>query len=324
MLGKCGGTFRIPRDMFTPCLARADVNGDALPEPIMISRERTSLGLPTHVRVAKGRGDSWDAGTCWYSAVSSGSNAVRSTYAMADMNDDEMADLVVVTSNLDVYVIYSSGSAFVPPTSSRRRSLLAAASNNEGQIDPFTLRAARSKSAALLEGVGAAASGRTLLDAAGGASIADGSGPTQLSINQQRLGAESGVLAHATFAHNYHRACTAELALVHWPEVAPECEDNFNPEVLEEDVAPRAPFRRMLRNANTTRATHRSLAERRELQQATAAAGAYWLGTLPDYMAECTLHPNGLPLLQNVPGQQLIFSCRTGGLRVTSGGFRNG
>lgn len=84
----------------------------------MLTKACTSIGIPASIRVALGQGDSWGADRLWYSAPAAAVNSSTSVYMLADMNDDELADVVVLDptgTGVDVYVIYSNGTAFSPP-----------------------------------------------------------------------------------------------------------------------------------------------------------------------------------------------------------------
>lgn len=123
-------------------MLHADVNGDALPDAVMISRTHGDLGLPTQVTVAEGRGDSWGAPRMWYASAAATNISGSCIYALADLNDDELSDLVVI-NGLDVLVAYSSGSAFVPPAvSSSSAPAPLADTDVSGQRSRRSLRAA--------------------------------------------------------------------------------------------------------------------------------------------------------------------------------------
>lgn len=97
----------------------ADVNGDALPDGVLVSLFLDASGLPLTISVALGRGDAWDqSAPVWYQSPATSPHSgpglsATPTYLLADINDDLMKDLVVVQGDL-VYTLLSSGSSFVP------------------------------------------------------------------------------------------------------------------------------------------------------------------------------------------------------------------
>lgn len=78
----------------------ADVNGDALPDAVVVAKGLDAAGLPASVSVAVGRGDGWEqTARTWFSSNQPVSyNATSSaspSYALADLNDDMQDDLIV-------------------------------------------------------------------------------------------------------------------------------------------------------------------------------------------------------------------------------------
>lgn len=242
----------------------------------MVSRAVDALGLPSSVRVALGLGDSWGEATVWYSTSQAATSiddakTAPPSFALADMNDDELADLVIVSGQL-LTVMYSNGSAY-SSTGALQRFSASASPASETTINRHRRQLASNAQA---EGPGQMAvsnqdTNRTLRRH-----------PALLSERQRAV--QGGFLSGQ--AHpDVPDVCKA-AAHASWPHAAPECQTTE--ETAEDD----------------------GIMSRKRSLQATSVPAA--VNTLPDSLLDCWLHPYGLPLLQNAPGQQLLFVCASG------------
>lgn len=307
----------------------------------MISRKRTNIGLPSSVTVSRGQGEGWETPSSWYTATDIGDGTARpasSMFAMADLNDDEMADLVTVTTDLDVLVLYSDGTRFVTaaPAAAQavghRRSLVewepADAANAQAFLAHGNETAAEDESMdslhkSLHRGMltaptlataptdGAAWVSEEVDANTTSSNVGEGPAPympSLLSARQARHGLSKEQLARATFPMGAHKLCNAFTALRAWPHAAPECMEGAlmdEQERAEDAIAVGSPYSNASRGAS-----RRSL----QTRDAFGRASAVWLGRLPadKGLMQCSLHPTGLQLLSNVPGYQLIFACKSG------------
>lgn len=268
----------------------------------MISRfQQGRIGLPSFITVALGRGDGWSNPKEWYKATGSANATGSPIYVLADMNDDEMADVVVINDNgngLNAFVFFSTGTSYslastedvtksLPKSGVRRRHLLQA-----------------SASAPLGSGASAQVAGSL---------------PELLSQRQRETtifaDPSDGRVSFASYP-GAKPACTAAVVLKAWPHTAPECLEDASLEAgADGDFSADADGQEEAdAHAHRRRVLEEQVQTRRMLQSASASAGSFWLGTLPDHVLDCSVMPLGYSLVQNLPGQQIVFACTSGKL----------
>lgn len=274
-----------------------------------MSRSVDASGLPSQVSVSLGRGDGWAQPARWYTSSAPVNTSLpssrESSFALADLNDDEMADLVVI-SGVTVYALYSSGNAFTSTLArTAARSLRAVAALDPANPEAGAqaeaqstrkrrrLHAAEAAEADVADSADEAVRLRQLLQASTGAGSLATYLPSMLSMRQaaQQSAAQVAKSLPGVFLTRPD-SCDAAWGAA-WPNAAPECATSSSsdpsPSSSDDFPAVRAP------------------------RPAASSPLAVSLGSLPSTLLDCWMHPTGIPLLHNAEGQQLLFVCPTGG-----------
>lgn len=290
-------------------LVCADVDGDMLPDGVLITDDLDAEGLPMNVSVARGLGDGWGPPQVWFKSQFNtstyspdSSNPVSTTYLLADINDDSKADLILVLGQ-SIYALYSSGTGFAPQyvpvaasnlsSTNGRRSLKANANADSASVAglPGGLTAFRRKLLKVLDArlsMPAAASAPGML-----AALADTAGthtPVEHGGQDNALAWPMSVRQRAAGRWLQDRA-QLNAVTSGWPQ---------------------------LFEARADAATaHAPDGASRRLQQLSGnpvpGMNIALLGTMAanvtDTIALCSWHSYGVSLLAEVPGDQLLLAC---------------
>lgn len=311
----------------------ADVNGDAQPDAILISHALDASGLPMNISVALGRGDTWDAGAMlWFKSHASTSTlgpGLAAQHLLADMNDDLLQDVVVVLGG-NIYVLFSNGSAFYPVLSepynlgianttggSTRRLQQAPCEEASPANTPFSARLWRAASRNKLHGNRRTGAVQPALQecheaAEGSPHTAMRRGTTALPMSARQRAASAHLAAMAKASAKEGRGQGPFVAL--------------GEGLLDMSAGPgpqpdaHSETRRALQQTPTGGGSHLPT------NVAALPRGAFGtlqqvrvLATLSRELAtSCTWHTGGVRLMSNVPGEQLLLACPSGGTRALS------